>query len=38
MSETGNGGGVAEAAPETRKIGVVGIKTRFGARAGASRI
>ncbi|MDE0340549.1 MAG: PSP1 C-terminal domain-containing protein, partial [Nitrospinae bacterium] len=32
MSETSNGGVAVEAAPETRKIGVVGVKTRFGAR------
>ena len=32
MSETNNGGVAVEAAPETRKIGVVGVKTRFGAR------
>ena len=32
MSETSNGGALAEAPPETRKIGVVGVKTRFGAR------
>ena len=32
MSDTSNGGVALEAAPETRKIGVVGVKTRFGAR------
>ncbi len=32
MSETINKGAATEAAPETRRIGVVGVKTRFGAR------
>ena len=32
MSETSNGGAALEAPPETRRIGVVGVKTRFGAR------
>ncbi|MDE0331386.1 MAG: PSP1 C-terminal domain-containing protein, partial [Nitrospinae bacterium] len=32
MNETTNGGVAVETPPETRKLGVVGVKTRFGAR------